>query len=322
MQKVDMRNMKENMNKKTTKDAQHIIPRIYLKYFRIAKDKNFVYCIDFSNKYKTGVQTLGLNDKVFKQRRYYNIPFIQNPYIIEDVLGEDLEPQYDRIMEEVSKELPLSVDTIEKIMQWLYISQMRSPYIRDNIGKIINFSLKTTERYKHKNLSIDKEKQIEEYSKKASKEIHLSNFANEKQVKDLITLNNNTLNSKHWLILKSSESFPFWTNDNPGFSPNLHPIFAKNKPFHQVMELNDQSIIYYVLSPKYCLKISPFNQGTPLDICALKMKIEFEDASPTLIDYVNKGVFYSRIKLLISNKKELLEKCVIRDLNARKPNKS
>ena len=81
--------------KRKKKDEQHIVPRTYLKYWKIAPDKNFVYGIDFSNEYRKGVQTFGLNDKVFKQRKYYNHDSFENPYIIEDVLGEEIEIEFE-----------------------------------------------------------------------------------------------------------------------------------------------------------------------------------------------------------------------------------
>ncbi len=130
------------------------------------------------------------------------------------------------------------------------------------------------------------------------------------QAQNLLELHFQTLNAKHWRILKSYPDFPFWTNDNPGFSPNTNPMFARDNPFHQVIELNASSIIYYVLTPKYCIEISPFEEGTPLTICALNMEIKFEQATPELVDYINQGVFYSLYKLIISNSKKMLDTCI------------
>lgn len=127
------------------KDEQHIVPRTYLKHWRIGSEKNFVYGIDFSDKYKKGVQTFGLSDKVFKRRRYYNDGSFPNPYIIEDVLGQDIEPEYENIMSEVNKEQNLSYSIRGKLIQWLYVSKMRSPYMRDSTEGMANFISKSTE---------------------------------------------------------------------------------------------------------------------------------------------------------------------------------
>jgi hypothetical protein len=49
---------------KQKKKMQHIIPRVYLKFFQIDErdNKSFVQCIDFSNKYKQAVERKGIND--------------------------------------------------------------------------------------------------------------------------------------------------------------------------------------------------------------------------------------------------------------------
>jgi hypothetical protein len=294
------------------KNEQHVVPRTYLKHWRIAEDKNFVYGIDFSNKYKKSVQTFGLNDKVFKERKYYNDPSFENPYIIEDVFGEEIEPTYDQIMAEIASEKKLSIDIRKKIMQWLYISQMRSPYIRNNTERIAKFLYKTTEYYNNSDLLPEMESFFEQQAKEIAKETQLSAFAHEGQLQSLLTLFIQTLNAKHWRVLKSIPQVEFWTNDNPGFSPNIVERFAKDFPYHAIMEMNARSVIFYPLSPKYCLEVSPFFTETPLDVCALTMEIKYEQAPIELIDFINNGIFYTCNKVLVSNNKELLEYCIKR----------
>jgi len=291
---------------------QHYIPRVYLKNFQIddSENKSFVYCIDFSNKYNRNPQRKGINDKIFKEKKYYNDPRLVDSFAIEDVLAEKFEPKYDKIINSISKEEELSKEIIENLMIWLYISKMRSPYHRENTKRLLKHFIEITNGY-NKHTPDEKEKQvIEKYIKHKSKEVHLNAFSDKEQAEKLIKLHIETLNAKHWRIIKSYPDFPFWTNDNPGFSPNTHPLFVKDFPFHQVMELNSYSIIFYVLTPKYCLEIIPFEQGTPLTVCAFNMKIQFEQATHAMVDFINRGVFYTRYKLLISNSKKLLDNCV------------
>ncbi len=294
-------------NKRSKKDEQHIVPRTYLKYWKIAEDKNFVYGIDFSNQYNKRVQIFGLNDKVFKARRYYNHQSFENPYVIEEVFGENIEPGYDKIMSEVNNENNLSVEIREKVMQWLYVSKMRSPFIRMNMERVTNFVFKTAERLKYKSLSSEKEKVIEQHTKQLAKEVQINAFAFDEQLKSLIGLYVNTLSVKHWRILKSNPQFEFWTNDNPGFSPNTVERFANNVPYHHVLEMNAHSIIFYPLSPKYCLEITPVLDGTPVNMNALTMVIKYEQASDELIRFINNGVLYTSNNILVSNGKESLE---------------
>ncbi|MGI4872277.1 MAG: DUF4238 domain-containing protein [Janthinobacterium lividum] len=294
-------------NKKT---KQHIVPRTYLKHWRIAEDKNFVYIVDFHNKHRTGVQEVGVNDKVFKIENYYNDNLFKNPYAVEDMLGSNFEPTYETIMNEIRQEQSLSESVRLNIINWLYISKARSQVMRDNPERMLNFMLKTNERWGGKELEYSKEKAIEEHARKAAKRIQLSMFSDMRQVQELLSLFVETLFAKHWRILKSSPILEFWTNDNPGFSPNVIERFTAMRPFHHVMEMNAGSIIYYPLSPKYCLEITPFVEGTPLDVSGATMEIKFEQASLPYMDYINSGVFHTRHHLVIANNSESLQRCI------------
>ena len=288
------------MTKQSKKNDQHIVPRTYLKYWRIHSG-NFVYGIDFSNNYRTGVQKFGLNDKVFKRKKYYNLHSLDNPYSIEDFFGNDIEPHYDSIMSEVSRERDLSFDARVKIMEWLFVSKMRSPHMRDSVKGVAEFLYNASELYKGNGVSPEKSVAIKKRAEIISKEVQLVAFTDAKKNQSLLELFFSTLNAKHWRILKSYQDLEFWTNDNPGFSPNIVERFAKDYPYHHVMELNASYVIFYPLSPNYCLEISPFLKGTSLNICSLTMEIKYEQASIGLIEFINRGVLYTCNNVLVSN---------------------
>ncbi len=294
----------------TKKIEQHIIPRVYLKHFQIdeAENKSFVYSIDFSNPYNQKPQRKGLNDSVFKAKKYYNDHRLADPFSIEDVLGSGFEPMYEEIIKEIRKEQPLSRKTVEDLMIWLYISKLRSPFLRKNNEQFMRWYRDIKNGLGKRTLTAEEMIQSEDYIRTKAKEIHLNSFSDLDQANEMMKTHFNVINAKYWRVLKSLPGLPFCTNDNPGFSPNLHPVFAKDKPFHHVMELNSSSIIYYVLTPEYCLEISPFFEGTPLTVCAMNMEPKFEPAELELIEFINQGVFYSKIKLLISNSKTALDK--------------
>lgn len=292
------------------KNQQHTVPRTYLKHWCISKAESFVFVVDFVDKHKTGVQKVGPNDKLFKRDRYYNDQSFRNPYIIEDMLGADFEPTYEVIMTEIKAEGIISQSVREKIISWLHISKMRSPVMRDNPERIANLIFKAQEKWEGKELSATREKEIEDYSAKMAKRVHLRGLSDIRAIEKHVMLFVETLLCKSWRILKSTPAFEFWTNDNPGFSPNIIKRFAQERPYHHIMEMNTNSIIYFPLSPKYCLEIIPFEAGTPLNISAATMEIKFEQASLQDIDYINRGVFHTRHHLVISNNKESLERCI------------
>jgi Protein of unknown function (DUF4238) len=287
---------------------QHYIPRVYLKHFQIddTRNKSFVHCIDFSNDYNTEIQRKGLNDKIFKIKKYYNDKRLEDPLAIENLFGEFFEPSYENIINEISEENPITPEIIDGLILWLYISKQRSPYLRENSKRMLGLITNTLNKYTNLELNEEGKKALEDNISKYSKQAHLNAFINSK---DFMNLYRDILLKKHWKILKSIPEFPFWTNDNPGFSPNLHPLFSETNPFHRVMEMSSDSVIYFVLTPKYCLEIMPFNEGTPRNVNAQNMSIKFEYAPLELIYYINVGVFYTIYKLLISNSKQLLETC-------------
>ena len=294
------------------KNDQHIVPRTYLKHWCMPGEGSFVCVVDFGDKYNTNVQVVGVNDKMFKRKRYYNDPSFANPFIIEDMLGEDFEPTYEVIMNEVKSEQELSQDVRAKIIGWLFTSKARSPYMRDNTERVAQFVLKTQERLITQSaLTAEREQELESIAKETAKRVHLRQFTKEHEVKEMLTLYVETLANKHWRILKASPLLEFWTNDNPGFSPNMEERFHEAfGHFHPVMELNAHSIVFFPLSPKYCLEISPFEAGTPLEISALSMSIKYEEVPVAYVDYINRGVFSTKHRIVVANNKEILQRCI------------
>jgi len=288
--------MGQQRNKKI---EQHIVPKTYLKYWKIADNRSFVYGIDFEDEYNMKIQEFGLSQKVFTRKKYYNNRNLEDPYIIEDVLGEEVEPRYNEIMDKVILENDLSKDIKIEIAYWLYFSQLRSPIMRDSPSQLLIYFLKILNE--SQNLPNEIERQIEEYGKQSAKDFHLSLFEDLKLYKEGFI----TLLSKQWRILKSNTELEFWTNDNPGFSPNLMKKSAIQDPYIPIMQMDDNSIIYYPLSPKYCLEIKPFEDvKSPRN---KDEKIKYDQASPELIVYINSGVIFTINRVLVSNSKETLE---------------
>lgn len=288
------------------KDQQHIVPRTYLKHWRIAEDQNFVYGLQIPSKSENKIQIYGLNDKVFKERKFYNDGTLSNPYSIEDMLGQDIEPNYSKIMAEISSEVNLSQKNRELLIQWLFFSKQRSPNIRSNTESIINFIYKSTLEF-NKLLTPENEVIVKDIAKAEAKDIHLSALVGREGTEKLLMLYIETLNAKHWRILKSHTSC-FWTNDNPGFSPNVDPRFIHYQPFHPVMQMSWDSFIFFPLSPKYCLEIKPFKEGTPLEVCAMEMNIDYEEVNDDYVSFINRGILATCNKIVVSNQKEGLEK--------------
>jgi hypothetical protein len=290
----------------TKPDLQHYVPKVYLRQFQIDDDdnKNFVYAIDFANKFRTGVQKLGIGHTAFKRKKYYNDSRLEDPYIIEKVFACDFEPKYVHIMQAVRSEKNLPEDVREDLIGWLFITQMRAPHIRDNTARVMSFIDRMM--FKMNGTRYAEQEMTSKQVAEAARDIHLGIFSDPPQVKKFLKDHIDTLNAKHWRILKSLPHLRFVASDSPGFSPNVHPRFALQFPFHRVMELNASSIIFFVLSPDYCLEITPFLEGMPLTTFAMNMDIAFKQADEKYIRYINAGTFMTKDRLLISHSAELL----------------
>lgn len=291
---------------------QHYVPKVYLRQFleNNGSGGSYVWCYDFSNKFESRPRRLGIDDKVFTEVDYYTDSRYTDPLVFErSLLAGFHEPTYVDIMRDVLRE-QMTPATVEALMNWLSLSKSRSPIMRE----LPRYWMESYYRIAHKMQGIaldDAEQQrLKEHIEATAKRAQLDSMSDSEQAIERMQDHIATLNAKQWRVLRSHPDMPFWTNDNPGFSPNMHPAFAVDRPFHHTMELNAGSEIYYVLSPKYCLEITPFFAGTPLTVCALNMEIPFEDATPMMVDFVNQGVYHTRHKLLIADRKKIFDRCL------------
>lgn len=282
---------------------QHVVPVTYLKQFHIG-DNRKIYCIDFSDPHRQFVQSIGFNDRRLKIRNFYTDNRLENIYAIEEYFAKEVEPLYPKIINSINQEEPLPNELRAAIILWIFSCDIRKPNKRENYEDIIKWSARVIASYKKEPID---ESGLDDYAKKLAKEIQLNPFSDNVQGKNLLDLFTRTLFNKQWSILKSLPDNPFLTNDSPVFSLNVHPMFRKTVPYHAGAELNAHSFVYFVLSPTYCLQISPFMQGTSLETNLFNMEIPYLQATHQGVDFINMGVYYTRRNLIISNNKEVLE---------------
>lgn len=291
------------MSKRNKPKKQHIVPVTYLKQFHTGDGKS-VYCFDFSDPQRQYVQKIHFGDKKFKIKNFYTDVRLENRYAIEEFFAKNVEPLYPGIIKAVNEESQLSNDEKGGIIVWIFTSNLRKVTSRLNYERISKWLFETMSKYKKEEIDHD---HLARRSQKIAKEAQLNPFSDPEQSKELMLLFERTLALKQWRILKTTNNNPFWTNDSPVFSPNVHPMFQKDVPYHAGAELNANSWVYFVLSPLYCLEISPFVVGTPLDATLWNMSVPYENAFPNEIEFINMGVFYTRHKMVISNNKQSLE---------------
>ncbi|GAB3716345.1 hypothetical protein GCM10027592_57570 [Spirosoma flavus] len=283
------------MKSKNKPKQQHYIPRTYLNQFRIAEvEGSFTYCYDLSNKYRKNIQKIGLNHATFKRNKYYHHSSLIDPYSIETAFSE-IENDYNRIIEVISSEKTIGTETVELLIEWIFVSRMRSPLIRNNIENkllLLNAFNKNTDYQ-----SIIEESKIE----------HLSIFFDPHKFSSTMWPFISGINAKNWKILAAPNGYSFLGCDNPGFLLNANPETYKKELFKQFIEVDADSLIYFVLSNKYCLEICYFEQGTPLDKCAMNMAIEFEEISVWHLDLINHGTFFTAVDVVFCDNREQLK---------------
>lgn len=281
---------------------QHIVPEVYLRQFHNG-DGAHVYCIDFEDKYKMFPQKRGVGDKRFTKKKFYNDNKLSNPYTVENYFGEKVEQFYPKIIEAVSAEKELSEDIKNKIIEWIYCCSFRSTINRSNYERIAQFSHKMEVGYKKEVLDADF---MNTSAKAIAKDMQLSAFIDEELNKELMTLYKDGLLAKTWRIFKAPENNPFWTNDNPGFSPNLDDRLIKERPFHYNPQISERSWVYFVLSPKYCIEFLP----TTILKTESGQLIHL-NANEAQVNQINFGVLRTHGRYLISNSLESLKKVIL-----------
>ena len=266
---------------------QHLIPKVYLKYFRTQafpkEDKVWVF--DFENIYDKKPKSKNVNAELFKEYEYYNSDdFTEDGYGLEMSLGK-IENEYHLIMTDIINGLDLSKSVREKFLAFLISAKLRSPVWRSETYKNwLNFLS-----------AITMGKFADSISDEELKEDHLLRITNPQLFNEMKF----TLLSKKWFIYRITNDNSFITSDNPGFSIDWDNKIRIPNPYWE--NLKHDSVIFFPLSSKLCLIIGPYSEGTDLSINASNIPIEYLNADGNLIKSINLKTFLTKNKLVISN---------------------
>ena len=293
--------------------SQHYLPKTYLKGFVIDKKdsrrKSLIYCY-WTNQYETKIKETGIGSEKFKIENFYTIESKTEPFVIENhILSQFVELLYVTIMDEVEKELNLTLECRENLIIWIYNNKFRNPAYRKELERVIAYFIEYI--YALEN-NIEMSDELKHASKKKveikARKKHLDMLTDV----DKFMKFRDGMGIKHWSILKSKLDNQFLTNDNPGFSINVElensNLTADFSSLNYLYALDSTASNFFILSPIYCLFIKPFPLGTPLDISLHNQKIEFETLEDIHIDFVNHCTKETRTTYLISNDENLLKK--------------
>jgi len=288
--------------------GQHHLPKTYLRRFSIDPNdrnlKSMVYCF-WTNQYETKTEPTSIDSKKFKENDFYTINHDTEPYAFENYFRVEIEPLYNKIMVEVESELNLSFECRQFLILWLYNNKCRNKANRANLERLTNFMIEVPYSMQYGKEKFEPLKEeAKKYATAKAKEIQLDSLIKE----DLVMEFDKGMGTKHWIILKSKSGKQFLTNDNPGFSVNMEMGVADINSLNSFYATNAKASNYFILSPKYCLLISPFWQGTPMETSIHNQEIEFKVTNDKHIDFINYCTKVTRTTFLISNDKNLIDK--------------
>lgn len=288
--------------------GQHDLPRTYLKRFVIdpnnRKFRSMIYCY-WENQYETKCETVSINSKKFKNDNFYTVNHPNEPFIFETFFKDEIEPLYNKIMIEIESEQNPSFECRNYLILWLFYNKYRNKAFREIIENLVNFQIETSYSMQY---GKEKFKPLSEEAKSIAaskaKKLHLQFLFKEEMLLNF----EKGIGTNHWIILKSKPNNQFLTNDDPGFSINIEMGNIDFNSLNSSYATNYKASNFFILSPKYCLLISPFWEGTPLDISILNQHIEFKITNNSYIDFINYCTKVTRTKYLISNNKIMIDK--------------
>nr|WP_067060012.1 DUF4238 domain-containing protein [Mucilaginibacter sp. L294] len=273
---------------------QHLIPKVYLKYFSANEDGKELYIIDRDDPYNKNIQLRNSNNAVFKGKNFYTSTEFSTPFLLEKFFATEIEYTYPALIDRIKEEEPIEGDEFKaELFQWIFYSKFRSPifrtYFKDQLMKE----------------GIDNENDLN----KLSKASHLRFFLDEDLFKEVMTDLMNHLYSKVWTILVSGMGNPFWTSDSPGFCISMDRVDNETNPipspfWHQ--NLTNDTLFFFPLTKKYALQITPYESGTPVEKNLTNTDIIFKKAQELWKHHFNFWTLCTSNNMIISSDMESL----------------
>lgn len=270
---------------------QHVIPKVYLKYFTIQEDGKSLCLMDFNNRYKKCIQVKDSGDSIFTIHKFYNSDQYNDPAALEIFFATEIEPMYPSIVEELKKEKEITEWPIKfKLLQWIIYSKLRSPVWRQHFtDKLNEIENGKTPLPLDDSDSKDLLEYITENKNQLAKELHLNFFTDDEKLEALFENFATDLMSKRWTIIRCPENAYWWTTDNPGFAIQVDSIPEDGviipSPFWEIR--NSHTVLYFPLTKNFCLQIHPYNMNEDIHCNLNNTPIDFRDATDSEGRWIN-----------------------------------
>lgn len=287
---------------------QHYIPKAYLKKFSIdPKDrskKSFIYCAWKDAYNKQRLQDLSIDSSYFKIDDFYTERSNPDIYRFEKFFSEKIEPTYSKIMDEIEGQTNLSNDVRLMLMRWVFYNKYRNLLSREMFTYLEKAFKNVPNPSKSDYYSLFGKTKVDFKTMKpiTPKGLHL-NFLFSPNLRNYFF---EEMEKRSWRVLVAGSDMNFITSDNPGFSMKILPE-PEQQSLNGFYAVKEEFANFFVLSPKHCLFISSFIEGTPQDIDFSNELTMYINISNEEVHAIN--VYTNNVKhnYLISNDKKLLE---------------
>lgn len=243
------------------KKKQHVVPKIYLKWFCNKK-----WLLNFFDK-QTWEYKEQTPEKVWRINHFYTL-FWKNwekDFTIEDFFWKEIENDIWKVFSKIENKEFLLKDDKDKLAKFITFQFLRTEVFRNWVNKDIKYDMEwnhsiicSNDEYLNAHINKYEEKTWEIFplSKDEYKNIYKNyelKISNTPSLKSMIELSNKLyplFRNKNWYFFISPDNSNFITSDNPFFTIN---ISNKKSPFGSWWFLNKSLWSYITITKNICL---------------------------------------------------------------------
>lgn len=307
------------------KEDQHIVPKVYLKRFTF-DNKTQLYKLPIKSPYNNIKTKEASTTSICYEENYFTIGTkkllekydISDPYFIEKEAFKYENDFLEKYLNDLCSSKVISKKKAIELVKIILSIKRRNTVMRDIFlnEEIVNKSLdknleimeKRIEKFKDKfsEIGVDLDETVKKVSRKVKSDFTKKDFLTDlfrenflEETKGISRIDSliNLLVSKVFYVYKTTEDYPFITNDNPGCTT------LKND---EIVDTNfsDWEFYSFPIDPLHMLIIVKTHNDR--DMTVFK-NIKHILATKKFVDLANKASVINCNKLIISNKRELLD---------------
>lgn len=252
---------------------QHFIPKVYLKHFSASEDGLGMYVLDRFDLHKKTIRKVDSGNAIFWDKGFYSTDYFDDVYHLERFFSKEIEGGYNDLIKHIKLEEPIvDWNTKIRLFEWIFYGKFRSPVFRNYFEYLLT-----------------EEGNEDGDVKKLAKMAHLELFHDEKLYNKVLSEILTHFLSKRWSLLKTTDDFPFFTSDSPGFSIRLDQLERDKdtlpSPFWHNATVD--SLFFFPLTKNYALEIGAYDSGSAPELNLTNTPVSFESIDEYQVRHLN-----------------------------------